>query len=91
MMDFVEYPLSAFGFSVEMTEEERAVLKVHLFNYRRAREKYEVADFEGEASDEELCMLADCAAAHRRDLAQAKAEILLNCAKRLAKEIVERA
>ncbi len=89
-MDFIELPLSAFGFSVEMTEDERGLLKANAFAYRRARERFEVADFEGELSDNEIERLAQVAADVRRDLAKAKAEILLACASRLAKEIVSK-
>lgn len=84
MMDFVELPLSAFGFSVSMSAAQRERLRDAVTAYRSARERYEIYMLE---HDEDSIELASETAALRTALAEMKASIVLELAPQLARAI----
>ena len=86
MMDFVELPLAAFGFSVKIDANQRDRLRDAVLAYRAAKERYEIWLLE---HDEDSIELANEVASLRRALAETKASIVLELAPRLAREIAK--
>lgn len=86
IMDYYTDGLTAFGWSVRPTEEQREKLAEAVKACRAAKERYEIAtyeDGEGPAVDDDYAAYETA----RKALAHCRAGVVLELAQRLAEEI----
>lgn len=87
MIDFYQASLSCFGREARMTDEQLTRLHMAVLAYRGAKERYEITVYEADdpTVTDEIAYADYCQA--RRDLGRVRAELMLELAQTLAKEL----